>query len=90
VNLRAKYVTLIVVASLAPLWADASAIQKGSSRDQALAVVRSFYQFHVAHNKDFTVRNIRQRKRWLTPELFGLLLAELKREAEESKAHRRP
>ena len=86
-NRRAKYVTLMVITSLAPLGVQASAIQKGSQREQALALVRSFYQFHLANKKDFTVRNIRQRKRWLAPELFGLLLGELKRESEESKAH---
>jgi len=49
--------------------------------------VRAFYTYHLAHNKDFTVRNIQLRKRWLTPELYNLLLKELKRQAAASKAH---
>ncbi|MEK6406111.1 MAG: DUF3828 domain-containing protein [Acidobacteriota bacterium] len=61
--------------------------QSAGTRSPASAAVRSFYAFHLAHNKDFTVRNVQQRKRWLTPELYKLLLNELKRQAEESKAH---
>ena len=61
--------------------------QTASSRDAASRAVRSFYTFHLARNKDFTVRNVRLRKRWLTPELYKLLLNELKREAEHSKTH---
>ena len=48
--------------------------------------VRAFYTFHLAHNKDLTVRNVRLRKRWLTPDLYKLLLDEL-REAEARKTH---
>lgn len=55
-------------------------------QDAALRAVRSFYRYHLARSKDFTERNIRLRKRWLTPELYNLLLGELKREAERSKA----
>src|SRR4030095_1630570 len=53
----------------------------------AIRAVRSFYTFHLAHNKDFTLRNIQQRKRFLTPELYGLLVGEIKRQAAYSKAH---
>ena len=93
-NRRTTTGVLIVIASLALFGAHASAARTPArrepaqaQRDPAQAAVRSFYQFHLAHNKDFTVRNIRLRKRWLTPELFALLLGELKRESEESKAH---
>lgn len=58
-----------------------------SPRDAALSTARSFYRYHLARNKDFTARNVEHRKRWLTPELYRLLLEELKREAEESKAN---
>lgn len=61
--------------------------QTADSQDQALRTVRSFYTFHLAHNKNFTVRNVQQRKRWLTPELYGLLLKELKQQAADSKTH---
>lgn len=64
-----------------------STAQTAGFQDQALSTVRSFYTFHLAHNKNFTVRNVQQRKRWLTPELYGLLLKELKQQAAESKAH---
>lgn len=78
---------LVGLALIVPLGARASAPQKAGPRDPAQAAARSFYQFHLAHNKGFTVRNVRLRKRWLTAELFGLLLGELKREEAESKAH---
>jgi len=65
----------------------AAAQSPDNSPAQAATTVRSFFAFHFAHNKNFTVRNVQQRKRWLTPELYQLLLQELKLEAQESKAH---
>ena len=53
----------------------------------AINAVRAFYAFHLAHNKDFTLRNVQQRKRFLTPELYGLLVGEIKRQAAYSKTH---
>jgi len=61
--------------------------QTTKPEDAASRSVRSFYTYHLAHNKDFTVRNIQLRKRFLTPELYNLLLKELKRQAAASKAH---
>jgi hypothetical protein len=57
---------------------------KSSAPSQA---VNSFYRFHLSHNMDFTKRNVIQRRGWLTPELYGLLLNEFKREDEYSKTH---
>lgn len=75
----ALILTLAVQSSAGP--------QSAGTRGPASTAVRSFYAFHLAHNKDFTVRNVQQRKRWLTPELYELLLNELKRQAAESKVH---
>jgi hypothetical protein len=61
--------------------------QTASPQDAALRAVRSFYAFHLAHSKGFTVRNVQLRKRFLTAEFYGLLLKELKRQAAETKAH---
>ena len=58
-----------------------------SSQDAAASAVRAFYTFHLSRNKNFTVRNVQLRKRFLTAELYGLLLKELKRQAAKSKAH---
>jgi hypothetical protein len=58
-----------------------------SPQDAAVRAVRSFYTFHLARNKDFTASNVRLRRRFLTAELYKLLLAELKREAEQSKTN---
>ena len=53
----------------------------------AASAVNSFYRFHLSHNKNFTARNIQLRRRFLTPELYQLLLTEIKRQAAYSKAH---
>ena len=53
----------------------------------AASAVNSFYRFHLSHNMDFNARNIQLRRRWLTPELYQLLLNEIKRQAAYSKAH---
>ena len=64
-----------------------AAVRAATPQDLASRAVRSFYTFHLGRNKDFTVSNIRLRRRWLTPELYKLLLGELKRDAEQRKAH---
>lgn len=80
-------VVLLIGIVIIPSIAVTSLAQEASSKGAALRAVRSFYTFHLARNKDFTARNIRLRKRWLTADLYKLLLAELKREEEERKAH---
>lgn len=85
---RARRISLISIAVILSLGAQAPAkAQTASPQDSAPKAVRSFYAFHLARNKDFTVPNVRLRKRFLTAELYGLLLKELKRQAAESKAH---
>ncbi|HSQ20192.1 MAG TPA: DUF3828 domain-containing protein [Blastocatellia bacterium] len=85
---RARLICLVgIIMILSTSVLSGSTAQTAGSQDQALRTVRSFYTFHLAHNKNFTVRNVQQRKRWLTPELYGLLLKELKQQAAESKAH---
>ena len=61
--------------------------QPATAQAEAVKAVRSFYTFHLAHNKRFTVRNVQLRKRFLSADLYGLLLKELKRQAAASKAH---
>jgi hypothetical protein len=58
-----------------------------SRQDAAVRAVRSFYTFHLARNKDFTASNLRLRRRFLSSELYKLLLDELKRQAEQRKTH---
>lgn len=48
---------------------------------------QSFYRFHLAHGMDFNERNLRQRRRWLTAELYDLLRDEFRKEAERAKTH---
>lgn len=80
-------IILIGIALMQSLMLEAPAAQKANPGDPASSAARSFFRFHFAHDKGFTLRNVRQRKPWLTTELYKLLLDELKREAEESKAH---
>src|SRR4030095_1803560 len=85
---RAMRTWLVGIVLILPLSGQApAASQRVNPQDAALRAVRSFYAFHLAHNKDFNVRNVRLRKRWLTLELYNALLDELKREAQETKAH---
>lgn len=86
----ARFFSSIAIVWTLLLGAQASAQTQTAARSQtpAIVAVRSFYTFHLAHNKDFTLRNIQQqRKRFLTPELYGLLVNEIKRQAVYSKAH---
>lgn len=78
-NLAVGVAVFLSLGSQCPAWA-------AGPQETASRAVRSFYTFHLARNKDFTVANIRLRRRWLTTELYNLLLGELKREAERSKA----
>jgi hypothetical protein len=48
---------------------------------------KSFYGYHFAHDRGFARANIVQRRRWLSPELYRLLLNEFSREAAFRKAH---
>jgi uncharacterized protein DUF3828 len=85
---RAGLILLVSIAVIFSLGAQAPAkAQTAGAKDPAAKAVRSFYVYHLARDKDFTVRNIQLRKRFLTAELYGLLAQELKRQAAESKAH---
>lgn len=86
-NYSARIISLIAIVMISSLGAQSPAFTQDATATPALNNVRSFYAFHLAHNKDFTVRNVQQRKRWLTAELYGLLVNELKRQAAYSKAH---
>ena len=50
-------------------------------------VVRSFYRFHLARDKNFTRGNVMRRKQWLSPALYRLLLNEFVREEEYNRSH---
>ena len=84
----ARLISLISIALILSVGVQAPAqVQTAGPQDAAVRAVRSFYTFHLAHNKGFTVRNVQLRKRFLTAEFYGLLLKELKRQAAETKAH---
>ena len=84
-----RVISLIVIAGALSLEVRAAVNTQPTSRPQAPAVkaVRAFYAFHLARNKNFTLRNVQQRKRFLTPELYGLLVLEIKRQSAYSASH---
>jgi hypothetical protein len=85
---RVRLVSLIgIAASLSLGSVTPASAQTANSQAAPTRAARAFYSFHLAHNKDFTTRNLQLRKRFLTAELYGLLLKELKRQAAASKAH---
>lgn len=53
----------------------------------AARAAESFYRYHFARDRGFTRANVVQRRRWLSPELYRLMLNELRREAAFRKAH---
>jgi uncharacterized protein DUF3828 len=72
-----------IILTIGALWP--AGAQAAGPQDAAVRAVRSFYTFHLARNKDFKPANVRLRRRFLTPELYQLLLDELKREEARSK-----
>lgn len=67
------------------LSAGAQGARRAAAGAHAREAVRSFLTFHLANDKGFTERNVRRRRRWLTPELYRLLLSELRRESLRSR-----
>ena len=57
------------------------------SKSEAVKTLNAFYQFHRAHKNVFTRAEIVRRKKWLTPELYQLLLKEDAREVKEARKH---
>ena len=84
---RAIVMFSILVLFLMSVGVSAKAGGQAPTSDPAARAVRAFYTYHLAHKKDFNVRNIQLRKRFLTGELYDLLIKQLKKQAVEAKAH---
>ena len=52
----------------------------------AARTAESFYRYHFARDRGFVRANIVRRQRWLSPELYRLMLNEFRREAAFRKA----
>jgi len=86
-NIRHHQIRLtaaLLVICLASLSAPAQRSRVRKSSAAPGEVVQSFFQYHFANDKNFTGANIKRRRRWLTPELYTLLLREYHREEVES------
>lgn len=77
----------LVIICLASLQVPAQRSRGRASSQGAVAVVQSFFRYHLPEDKNFTGANIKRRRRWLTPELYRLLLAEYHREEAEYEKH---
>lgn len=78
----------LFIICLVSLTAPARSLPQGAtSPGAAAATVRSFFRFHLARDMSFTRENVVRRRRWLTPELYRLLLDEYHREELESAKH---
>ncbi|HKP72057.1 MAG TPA: DUF3828 domain-containing protein [Pyrinomonadaceae bacterium] len=89
-NIRSHRICLtaaLLVTCLASLTVPARGSRVRKSSPDAARVVQSFFDYHFAHDKNFTGANIKRRRRWLTPELYTLLLREYHREEVESAKH---
>ena len=84
---RAIVMFSILVLFLMSVGVSAKAGGQAPTSDPAARAVRAFYTYHLAHKKDFNVRNIQLRKRFLSAELYDLLMKQLKKQAAEAKAH---
>ena len=79
----ALFAALILFAVPAP-HARAQASREASAAARA---AESFYRYHFARDRGFVRANIVARRRLLSPELYRLMLNELRREAAFRKAH---
>ncbi len=79
-----------LLASLILFAVPAPHVQSQTARRAATDAARaaeSFYRYHFARDRGFLRANIVARRRWLSPELYRLMLNELRREAAFRKAH---
>lgn len=88
--MKSLHKSAILSVLLACCFATHARAQKSTRRAPVASprqTAQSFYRFHFAHGMDFTERNLRQRRRWLTTELYDLLREEFRKEAERAKSH---
>ena len=85
----------LAVALLAALLLSASPASnvRAQSNRKAAAAARSaesFYRYHFSrdgYSRSFLPENVEQLRRWLSPELYGAMMYEFRREAAFRKAH---
>jgi hypothetical protein len=59
---------------------------RAAKNSGAAETVRAFYRQHFSHDMGFTRSTLRQKQRWLTAELYGLLLYERRRKTPTDEA----
>ncbi len=69
----------LVVILLATALVSAQVVRAQTRTAGPAAVVNNFYRFHFKHGMGFDAPSVRRRQRWFTPELYALLLAELRK-----------
>ena len=82
---RAALLAALIFSTGATRQAPAQSTNRASAA--AARAAGSFYRYHFARDRGFTRANIVRRRRFLSPELYRLMLNELRREAAFRRAH---
>ncbi|HLL76204.1 MAG TPA: DUF3828 domain-containing protein [Pyrinomonadaceae bacterium] len=88
VALRTALLAALLAAPVpfAPPASHARAQPTNRAATAAARAAESFYRYHFARDRGFLRANIVQRRRWLSPELYRLMMNEFRREAAFRKA----
>ena len=78
-NMRNFAFAILIIASLSALTLAQQSTPKSA--------VESFYSFDRSHSQVFNRQNVDARRRWFSPELYGLFRTELRREAAYLKSN---
>lgn len=84
-NRHALILSLVVVFGMTPP-PRALATTRVSNTSGAAQSARAFYRYHFSHGKCYDVTCLKSRRRWLTAELYSLLMYERRREVPRDEA----
>ena len=75
--MRRSRTSIIVLGILLPV--NVCNAQDNKDLASAAASVQAFYKIHFAHNMGFSEGSVRRKKNWLTPELYTMVLTEVRK-----------
>jgi hypothetical protein len=84
--LRCLSISAIAAAGLAALLIGQPARSAEGNTKDAPGTIKAFYKYHFAHDMGLTESALQERRRWLSPELYGLLLYERRRKIPKDEA----
>jgi hypothetical protein len=77
---------VVVLLGVSVLWMARPVRSAGDKPKDAPGTVKAFYTYHFAHDMGLTEKSLLERRRWLSPELHGLLLYERRRKTPQDEA----